>query len=338
MAVFDPVAIRQGDRIALSRALTALENDQPDGDAILADLFPNTGKAHLIGITGSPGTGKSTLVNQLVRAMRGIASAESPRVAIIAVDPSSPFTGGALLGDRIRMQDLASDQGIFMRSMASRGAQGGLAHRTAALTMLLDGAGYDIIVIETVGAGQAEVDVAQLAHTVVVVDAPGLGDDIQAIKAGILEIADILVVNKADRPDAESAVRALQIMLHMAQAGNQPLAAGKHSRMASSDQPTRQTEPIPEVWQTPVLTTIATEGSGIDALIAALHQHRDYLHRSGQWAMKDADRLQNDLERLIQQTLMSRWQQTVNKDQYQQVLAGLLKRQYSPKEALQQLL
>ena len=194
-------AVLNGDRLALSRLLTQVENDAPEGRAALVELFPHTGKAHLIGVTGAPGTGKSSLVNQLALYYR---KTENKRVAIVAVDPSSPFTGGAVLGDRVRMRDLAGDTGVFIRSMATRGSLGGLAQSTANMVQVFDAAGFDVIIIETVGAGQSEVDVARLAHTTLVVEAPGLGDDIQAIKAGILEIADILVVNKADRPGVEN--------------------------------------------------------------------------------------------------------------------------------------
>lgn len=251
MAQIDTLAIRQGDRLALSRALTAVENEQPESRAILATLFPFTGHAHLIGVTGGTGTGKSTLVNQLAKTFRASNDGlEPPKIAVIAVDPSSPFTGGALLGDRIRMQDLAGDKGIFIRSMASRGALGGLAHKTAAFTTILDGAGYDIILIETVGAGQAEVEIARLAHTVVVVEAPGLGDGIQAIKAGILEIADILVVNKADRPDAENTARALRMMLEITYGNGSMPVAGKHrlQKKPSQAQATPQNKPA---WEPP---------------------------------------------------------------------------------------
>jgi len=199
--------------LALARLLTQVENDSPEGRAALAELFPYTGKAHLIGVTGAPGTGKSSLVNQLALHYRKIGD---QRVAIVAVDPSSPFTGGAVLGDRVRMRDLAGDDGVFIRSMASRGSLGGIAQTTAALTQVLDAAGFEIIIIETVGAGQSEVDIARLAHTTLVVEAPGLGDDIQAIKAGILEIADVLVINKADRPGVENTERALRSNLELA--------------------------------------------------------------------------------------------------------------------------
>src|SRR5512140_1796061 len=206
-------SVLEGNRLALTRLLTQVENDAPEGRQASTELFPYTGKAHLIGITGAPGTGKSSLVNQLALHYRRNAD---QKVAIVAVDPSSPFTGGAVLGDRVRMRDLSGDPGIFIRSMASRGSLGGIAQKTAALVQVFDAAGYEIILIETVGAGQSEVDVARLAHTTVVVEAPGLGDEIQAIKAGILEIADVLVVNKADRPGVENTERALRSTLELA--------------------------------------------------------------------------------------------------------------------------
>src|SRR5512139_1569916 len=206
-------AVLEGNRLALARLLTQVENDLPEGRSALTRLFPHTGRAHLLGVTGAPGTGKSSLVNQLALYYR---RSEDKRIAIVAVDPSSPFTGGAVLGDRVRMRDLSGDPGIFIRSMASRGSVGGIARATAALAQVFDAAGFDIIIIETVGAGQSEVDVARLAHTTLVVEAPGLGDDIQAIKAGILEIADILVINKADRPGVENTERALRSTLELA--------------------------------------------------------------------------------------------------------------------------
>src|SRR5512134_452436 len=206
-------SVLEGNRLALARLLSQVENDSPEGRAALAELFPHTGKAHLIGVTGAPGTGKSSLVNQLALYFR---KQDNKRVAIVAVDPSSPFTGGAILGDRVRMRDLAGDPGVFIRSMATRGTLGGLAASTASVALALDAAGFEIILIETVGAGQAEVDIARLAHTTLVVEAPGLGDDIQAIKAGILEIADILVVNKADRPGVENTEKALRSVLDLA--------------------------------------------------------------------------------------------------------------------------
>src|ERR1041384_3000168 len=207
-------SVLAGNRLALARLLTQVENDSQEGRASLAELFQHTGKAHLIGVTGAPGTGKSSLVNQLALYYR---KNTDKKVAIVAVDPSSPFTGGAVLGDRVRMRDLSGDPGIFIRSMASRGSLGGIAQKTASLVQIFDAAGYEMIIIETVGAGQSEVDVARLAHTTVVVEAPGLGDEIQGIKAGILEIADVLVINKADRPGVENTERALRSTLELAQ-------------------------------------------------------------------------------------------------------------------------
>ena len=190
-----PERVLVGERLAIARLMTLIENEAPEGLDALGALYQHTGRAHLIGITGAPGTGKSTLVNGLVKHFRSTQPQWTdaiPKVGIIAVDPSSPFSGGAILGDRIRMRDLAGDDGVFIRSMASRGALGGVARATSNLADVLDAAGYDIVIIETVGAGQAEVDIASAAHTTVVIDSPGLGDVIQANKAGILEIADIL--------------------------------------------------------------------------------------------------------------------------------------------------
>lgn len=336
MKHLDPESLRQGNRLVLSRALTAVENDDPAGREVISALFPHTGHAHLVGVTGAPGTGKSTLVNQLARAFRKETdSGEQLKIAIVAVDPTSPFTGGALLGDRIRMQDLMGDPGIFIRSMASRGALGGLAHSTAAFTTLLDGAGFDLILIETVGAGQAEVDIAQLAHTVIVVEAPGLGDEIQAIKAGILEIADILVVNKADQPGAENTLRALSTMLAMAQGGGSMPLAGKHMRRQQST--AEEAAETITGWQPPVQAVVATEGKGIADLVEAVKSHRDHLHRSGLWQVKEAQRLKKDLQSLIRDQLMANWQESIAPERYAAVLDALIQRRINPSEALQLL-
>jgi len=338
MAQFDTHAIRQGDRLALSRALTAVENDQPESRAILADLFPFTGHAHLIGVTGATGTGKSSLVNQLAKTFRSSNNFNpSPKIAIVAVDPSSPFTGGALLGDRIRMQDLAGDKSIFIRSMASRGALGGLAHKTAAFTTILDGAGYDIIIVETVGAGQAEIDITRLAHTVIVVEAPGLGDGIQAIKAGILEIADILVVNKADRPDAENTARALKMMLEMTFGNGMLPVAGKHRLRSNSHETQKETIQKPG-WKPPVQLTIATEGTGIQELVTHIFDHKTYLTNSGLWYEKEAHRLRQDLHSLIRDTLVRRWREDLNQEKFDSIMEEVLNRKLTPQEAVDVLI
>jgi LAO/AO transport system kinase len=308
-------AVLKGERLALARLLTQVENDTPAGRAALDELFPHTGQAHLIGVTGSPGTGKSSLVNHLARALR---KAKSQRVGIIAVDPSSPFTGGALLGDRVRMRDLAGDPGVFIRSMAARGALGGLARSTAAVAQALDAAGFQIILIETVGAGQSEVDIARLAHTTLVVEAPGLGDDIQAIKAGILEIADILVVNKADRPGVENAERALRAMLELANPGRKG--------------------PGEQAWKPPVLRTVASLGEGIDELAEEIFAHARYLRQSGGWQAREQERIRSNLDDLVRAALVARWQQQLAAEHYQQVLERLCTRQISPHQAVALLL
>src|SRR5512142_282437 len=225
--------VLNGDRLALARLLTQVENFTPDGRVALEALFPHSGKAHLVGVTGAPGTGKSSLVNRLAVFFRS----QNERVAVVAVDPSSPFSGGAVLGDRIRMRDLSGDPGVFIRSMATRGNLGGLATTTSDVVRVLDAAGFDLILIETVGAGQSEVDIARTAHTTLVIEAPGLGDDVQAIKAGILEIADILVINKADRPGVENTARALRAMLDL---GHRIERVLHHGREQSVKLPTAQ--------------------------------------------------------------------------------------------------
>jgi len=239
-----------GDRRALARLLSVLEAGGPGAAAALRVVYPRAGNARIVGITGPPGSGKSTLVAALARLYRR----QQARVGVLAIDPTSPYSGGALLGDRIRMPDLAGDEGVFIRSIASRGACGGLAAAAAALTAALDAAGYCRILVETVGVGQDEVAVAQLAETTVVVTVPGLGDEVQALKAGLLEVADVLVVNKADRPEAERAVAELRLLQSLA-----PAAA----------------------WQPPVLATIATQGDGVAALLEAIDAHGAYLLASG---------------------------------------------------------
>ncbi len=322
-------AILQGNRLALSRLLTQVENDTAEGRSALAELFPHTGKAHLIGVTGAPGTGKSSLVNQLTLHYR---KERKLKVAIIAVDPSSPFTGGAVLGDRVRMRDLSGDEGVFIRSMASRGSVGGLAQKTAALVQVFDAAGFEVIIIETVGAGQSEVDIARLAHTTLVVEAPGLGDDIQAIKAGILEIADVLVINKADRPGVENTERALRSTLELAHPTKRLIH--HHGRMMTLDAP-QVNAPL---WMPPILKTIATDGTGIPELAEAIAKHKAHLHQSGDWSARDRARLRSELEAVLQEELMNRYLNGSHRGAYEQALEKVIRREWSPYEAVRALL
>ena len=328
MTPTDPIL--SGNRLALSRLLTQVENDTPEGRAALAELFPHTGQAHLIGVTGAPGTGKSSLVNQIALRYRK----QDQRVAIVAVDPSSPFTGGAVLGDRVRMRDLSGDPGVFIRSMASRGSLGGLAQATASVVQAFDAAGFEVILIETVGAGQAEVDIARLAHTTLVVEAPGLGDDVQAIKAGILEIADILVVNKADRPGVESTERALRGMLELAH----PIKRVFMHHGQRMEVPGSEADAQTPLWIAPIQRTVATEGTGIPELVEAIARHAAHLRATGDWQARERARIESELEIHIQETLMSRFRQDVPNERYQAVLSRLIERQISPWEAVSALL
>jgi LAO/AO transport system kinase len=267
-----------GDRRALARLLTAVENRTAIAEAALRRLYPGTGRAHLVGITGAPGAGKSTLVAALIAEARLVGRT----VAVVAVDPSSPITGGALLGDRVRMQAYASDDGVFIRSMASRGHAGGLAATSTSAATVLDAAGFDLVLLETVGTGQSEVEVAATADTTVVLEAPDMGDEVQAIKAGLLEVADIVVVNKGDRPGAQRTAAQLRAML-TATASPRPATASPRPASAAHDGAADHPRPKrPEV-----LVTTATTGEGVAALLAALDRHR----AAGREGLADAARL-----------------------------------------------
>lgn len=325
-------AILNGDRLALARLLTQVENNAPEGRTALIELFSHTGKAHLIGVTGAPGTGKSSLVNQLALFYRRV---EDKRVAIVAVDPSSPFTGGAVLGDRVRMRDLSGDPNVFIRSMATRGSLGGLAQSTANMVQVFDAAGFDIIIIETVGAGQSEVDVARLAHTTLVVEAPGLGDDIQAIKAGILEIADILVINKADRPGVENTEKALKSMLELAHPTERVFRHhGSTMRTVAPEQPASSTP----MWIPPIQRTVSTESKGIVELAESIARHAAHLRSSGDWAVRERTRLEVELEALIRELLLNRFREDVPQTKYDEMLEKVVQRNISPWEAAKLLL
>jgi LAO/AO transport system kinase len=326
-------SILSGERRTLARLLTQVENGSPEGHLTLDKLFPHTGKAHLIGVTGAPGTGKSSLVNQIALQYRRPAAANPKRVAIVAVDPTSPFTGGAVLGDRVRMRDLAGDPGIFIRSMASRGSLGGLAQSTAGMVQVFDAAGFEVILIETVGAGQTEVDIARLAHTTLVVEAPGMGDEIQAIKAGILEIADILVINKADLPGVESTEQALRGMLSLAHPVEKVFRHHGQAMILPGSEPVNAA-----LWVPPILRTIATDGTGVGELMALIEQHAQHLRQSGDWVRRERVRLEAELETLLTETLVAKFRTSVFEVHYEEVVNRLVQRSLSPWEAVKVLL
>jgi LAO/AO transport system kinase len=241
--------VLKGNQRSIAKTITLIENNPTEAQKAISKLYPHTGKAHIIGITGPTGSGKSTLIERLTEELRK----KRKRVGIVAVDPSSPFTGGAFLGDRIRMQKLSTDEEVFIRSMATRNSPGGLARATRDAVKVLDASGKDVVIVETVGAGQSEVDIIKIAHTIVVVLAPGLGDDIQAIKAGMMEIGDIFVVNKADRENADEAVIDIETMLDM-----------------SSEK---------QKWKPPVIKTMAAKGEGTKELLDQINQHMKYLKK-----------------------------------------------------------
>ena len=331
-------SVLSGDRLAIARLLTHVENDTSEGQMALSVLFAHTGRAHMVGVTGAPGTGKSSLVNQIALHYRK----QEKRVAIIAVDPSSPFTGGAVLGDRVRMRDLSGDPGVFIRSMASRGSLGGLAQATTGAAQVFDAAGFDVVLIETVGAGQSEVDIARLAHTTLVVEAPGLGDDIQAIKAGILEIADILVINKADRPGADSAERALKSMLELAHPVRKVFM--HHGTLTPLDAPilgVQQNGDMSEgqgIWVPPIARTVATDGTGLPGLVESIQRHAEHLRHSGDWARRERVRLSAEFDLFIQETLLERFRASVPDEVLAQALDSIQKRAISPREAVNKLM
>jgi LAO/AO transport system kinase len=327
-----------GDRRALARVISHVENGAPDVSALLATLYPLTGRAHVIGVTGAPGTGKSTLVNALARSYR--ATAET--VGIIAVDPTSPFSGGALLGDRVRMRDLAGDPGVFIRSMATRGKLGGLARSTQEAIQVLDAAGFSRILVETVGVGQAEVDIASAAHTTLVIEAPGLGDEVQTMKAGVLEIADLFVVNKADREGADQAVMTLQTMRGMASFGEDhegsPGWRGGGPDPGAWSQTGEDGGQADGSWLPPITKTVATTGEGVESLRSWIEVHRQYLHESRNYAEREAVRAASILDQVLCQQLRTSLAAHLPDGQLARFVTAIARRELDPYSAAQQLL
>ena len=269
-------SLRSGDPRALARAISTVENRAPGWSELLKALFPHTGRARVIGLTGAPGAGKSTLVDQLAKLYRK----QDRSVGIVAVDPTSPYTGGAILGDRIRMQDHFADPGIYIRSMATRGSLGGLARTTADVTSVLDASGRDVILIETVGVGQDEIDIVRLADITVVILVPGMGDDVQTIKAGIMEIADIFVINKSDREGAERVEREIRALQSLA---------------------TRN-----DGWTPPIVKTVASEGSGVQELVAAVAEYESYLQKENRALKKNVENWQERLIEMLRDTMLEK--------------------------------
>jgi LAO/AO transport system kinase len=292
--------ILAGDVRATARLMRDLDDRYGESEATLRALFPRTGRAWVIGITGSPGAGKSTLTDQLI----GYHRKAGRTVGVIAVDPTSPFSGGAILGDRIRMQDHATDPGVFIRSLGTRGHLGGISRSTSELVQVLDAMGKDVILVETVGVGQDEIEIASLAHTVVVVAVPGMGDDVQAIKAGVLEIADLFCVNKADREGADRTVRDLQGMLEVRRIIQAPpMDHDEHHRPAGAP-PEAANQPDPG-WEPPIVRTVAVNGEGIADLGEAMQRHLGWLEASGEKRVREVARARAGFIALLRERLLA---------------------------------
>jgi LAO/AO transport system kinase len=300
---------RAGEARAVARLISLVEDESPLLREVMAALAPHTGNAQVIGVTGSPGVGKSTSTNALVSELRR----SDKRVGVLAVDPSSPFSGGALLGDRVRMQDHATDRDVYIRSMASRGHLGGLAWTTPQALRVLDAAGCDVILIETVGVGQSEVEIAGLADTTLVLMAPGMGDGIQAAKAGILEIGDLYVVNKADRDGADQVRRDLRSMLALAQ--------------------------TPEGgWKPPIVKTVAQKGEGLDEVVAEIENHRTWLESSGELARRRTRRARDEIEAIAVTALRRKWGDVHGRSELDELATAVVAGRTDPYAAADELL
>lgn len=297
-----------GSKLAISRAITAVENEYDDAVEILQKIYPHTGRAYVIGITGPPGAGKSTLTDKLTKEYRS----RGKTVGIIAVDPSSPFSGGAILGDRIRMNELTMDEGVFIRSMATRGSLGGMSRKTAEAVKVLDAAGKDIIFIETVGVGQSEVDIVKAADTTLVVLVPGLGDDIQAIKAGILEIGDVFAINKADRDGVERLHIEIEMMLDLDQ---------------------NETE-----WRPKITRTIASQNQGVVELVDSIEEHAAYMVKTGLIQKRRFARTRNEILTMLDEAIQAYLKKKVANSRFEALTEEVSQRKNDPYSAVKSIL
>jgi LAO/AO transport system kinase len=300
--------LMNGDKRALARAISLVENNDPAGRELVREVYPHTGRASIVGFTGAPGSGKSTLLGALTKRERG----RERTVGVLSIDPSSPFTQGALLGDRIRLSDLFLDPGVFIRSMASRGALGGLSEAALQTALLMDAAGRDLILLETVGVGQAEVDIIDHADTVVLVLMPGSGDSIQALKAGVMEIPDVIVVNKAEHPLTDTMVREIKIVLSLGPRGD---------------------------WEVPVVRTEAIRGEGVDELATKLEEHRDFIEAEGTLSARRRRNLMNEVLAIAGNRLRRELEAAVREDaEVKELLDRVVKRELDPASAATRIL
>ncbi|MEM3770547.1 MAG: methylmalonyl Co-A mutase-associated GTPase MeaB [Candidatus Bathyarchaeia archaeon] len=297
-----------GDKRGIAKAITMAENSPEEAQSLIAAVYPHTGKAHIIGLTGPGGSGKSTLIEKMIREYRR----KGKTVGVIAVDPTSPFTGGAFLGDRIRMQELSTDNGVFIRSMATRNNPGGIAKATKDAVKILDASGKDVIIVETVGAGQSEVEIIKVAQTIIVIHAPGLGDEIQAIKAGIMEIADIFVVNKADRENADKAMMDIQAML--------------------------QLDNKEKAWTPPIIKTVALTGEGVPQLIEKIEEHWQFLQK-GLLHKRSMEKAEAELVEAIKDKVTSSIIEKLKREKrFEKILKRIVEREIDPASAAEKLL
>ncbi len=299
----------KGDKRAAAKLISLVEDEDERAAEVLRELYQHTGKTHIIGITGPPGVGKSSLVDRLTKAFRK----RGKKVGIVAIDPTSRFTGGAILGDRIRMTELATDEGVFVRSMGTRGHHGGIARATTEAAMILDALGMDVVFVETVGAGQSQHEIWECVHTSILVEMPGTGDEIQAMKAGILEIGDIFVVNKADKEGADQLVKELENVAEY--------------------------KAMEQGWKPPVHTTVATEGQGIDEVVTSIEGHLNYLKESGEYQDREEERTRGEFTRIVQDLLLRQaFAGEEVKGKFEELLKEIMDKKTDPYTAAEELL